>query len=231
MIALSGNTDCYQPVERQLGLTRRCLEVFGEFRNPVAIITKSALVTRDADLLGILPRTRRRTSACRSPVSMSSWPAAWSRARRAGTALRSDPGTERRRACPRGVMVAPVIPGLNDAEIPAHPRSTAPTPAPAAPRGSCCASPSRSIGCSATGWRTLSRTPPRVLGRIRECRAGHLSDAHSAAACAARACTPSRSPRCSRTRPGAAVSTSPLPPLTAAAFRRPPQAGEQLRLC
>src|SRR5437870_9457293 len=54
VIALSGNTDCYQPVERRLQLTRRCLEVFQEFRNPVGIVTKSALVARDADLLAAL---------------------------------------------------------------------------------------------------------------------------------------------------------------------------------
>src|SRR5580765_985015 len=54
VVALSGNTDCYQPVERKLGITRRCLEVFAEFRNPVGIITKSALVLRDADVLGQL---------------------------------------------------------------------------------------------------------------------------------------------------------------------------------
>src|SRR5207244_4957987 len=47
VVALSGNTDCYQPIERRLGITRRCLEVFAEFRNPVAAITKSALVARD----------------------------------------------------------------------------------------------------------------------------------------------------------------------------------------
>src|SRR6266849_6801863 len=51
VIALSGNTDCYQPVERRLQLTRRCLEVFGEFLNPVVIVTKSALIIRDIDLL------------------------------------------------------------------------------------------------------------------------------------------------------------------------------------
>src|SRR5437667_3228481 len=54
VVALSGNTDCYQPVERRLELTRRCIEVFLEFRNPVAVITKAALVARDADLLAAL---------------------------------------------------------------------------------------------------------------------------------------------------------------------------------
>ena len=50
-IAISGVTDAYQPIERRLQLTRRCLEVLVEFRNPVVIITKNELVTRDIDLL------------------------------------------------------------------------------------------------------------------------------------------------------------------------------------
>ena len=51
LVALSGNTDCYQPVEKQKRLTRRCLEVLLEFRNPVVIVTKNYLVTRDIDIL------------------------------------------------------------------------------------------------------------------------------------------------------------------------------------
>src|ERR1017187_400526 len=51
MLAMSGVTDCYQPIERRLQLTRKCLEVLAEFRNPVCIITKNNLVTRDIDLL------------------------------------------------------------------------------------------------------------------------------------------------------------------------------------
>src|ERR1043166_4903860 len=53
-VGISGVTDCYQPVERRLRLTRRCLKVFAEFRNPVTIVTKSHLVARDADLLAEL---------------------------------------------------------------------------------------------------------------------------------------------------------------------------------
>ena len=56
VIAISGVTDAYQPIERRLQLTRRCLEVLVEFRNPVVIITKSELVTRDIDLLSQLVR-------------------------------------------------------------------------------------------------------------------------------------------------------------------------------
>src|ERR1700688_4906629 len=51
LIALSGVTDCYQPVERRLKLTRQCLQVLAEFRNPVGIVTKNQLVTRDIDVL------------------------------------------------------------------------------------------------------------------------------------------------------------------------------------
>src|SRR5437764_2195942 len=54
VIAISGVTDCYQPVERRLKLTRGCLEVLAEFRNPVAIVTKNVLVTRDIDVLSNL---------------------------------------------------------------------------------------------------------------------------------------------------------------------------------
>src|SRR5690606_428073 len=50
-IAISGVTDCYQPCERKFQLTRKCLEVLAEFRNPVGVITKNHLVTRDIDLL------------------------------------------------------------------------------------------------------------------------------------------------------------------------------------
>src|SRR4249919_3484990 len=50
-LAMSGVTDCYQPVERKLRITRRCLEVLAEFRNPVTIVTKNHLVTRDQDIL------------------------------------------------------------------------------------------------------------------------------------------------------------------------------------
>ena len=59
-LAMSGVTDCYQPAERRLEITRRCLEVLADFRNPVGIITKNELVTRDIDVLQRLPSTRPR---------------------------------------------------------------------------------------------------------------------------------------------------------------------------
>lgn len=117
-IAMSGVTDCYQPAERHFELTRKCLQVLAEFRNPVGIITKNALVTRDIDIFkdmaaynGIIvflsittlddilcgklePRTSRPQARLRAVNELA----------RAGV--------------PVGVNVAPVIPGLTDHELP-----------------------------------------------------------------------------------------------------------------
>lgn len=118
-IALSGNTDCYQPVERQLRLTRSCLEVLAEARNATLIITKSALVTRDIDLLVSLARRR----AVQVRISITTLdpdlarrlePRASSPARRLEAIRKlSEAGI------PTGVMASPIIPGLNDSELPA----------------------------------------------------------------------------------------------------------------
>lgn len=118
VIAISGVTDCYQPAERKFELTRRCLEVLRDFRNPCALITKNSLVTRDLDifkemnaihgvgifltittldpdLCGILePRTSRPAMRLRALEELS----------KAGI--------------PTGVNIAPVIPGLTDHEMP-----------------------------------------------------------------------------------------------------------------
>jgi DNA repair photolyase len=118
-ILMSGATDCYQPIERQFRLTRGCLEVLAEFRQPVGIITKNFLITRDLDLLAELARWQ-----CVSvSVSVTSLDSALAgklepRAARPEHRLRAirmlaDAGV------PVGVMVAPVIPGLTDHELPA----------------------------------------------------------------------------------------------------------------
>ena len=118
-IGLSGVTDCYQPAERHFKVTRGCLEVLAEFRQPVAIITKNFLVTRDRDLLAPL-------AACGAAavyVSLTTLDAELAgklepRAARPEHRLRAirllaDAGI------PVGVLTAPVIPGLTDHEIPA----------------------------------------------------------------------------------------------------------------
>lgn len=176
MVAMSGVTDCYQPVEKRLRLTRSCLEVLADFRNPVGIVTKNHLVTRDADLLGELARfdasavylsiTTLRSDLARVLEPRASLPAHRLAAIRELTAA----------GIPVGVAVAPVIPGLNDEEIPAILDAAA------------------AAGAVASGY-TVLRLPyavkeifsdwlethfpdrkEKVLGRIHALRSGKLSD-------------------------------------------------------
>jgi DNA repair photolyase len=119
LVSMSGVSDCYQPAERQFGLTRRCLEVFAEFRNPVGIVTKNFLVTRDRDLLAELARW----SAVSVFVTITTLDgelagkleprAARPEHRLRAVRLLAEAGI------PVGVLVAPIIPGLTDHEIPA----------------------------------------------------------------------------------------------------------------
>jgi len=119
VIALSGNTDCYQVVERKLEITRRCLEVFLKYRNPVGMITKNALVTRDIDLLQQMAEynlgfvslsiTTLDNQLCRKMEPRTSAP----EKKLEAIAQLAAAGI------PTGVNVAPIIPGLNDHEIPA----------------------------------------------------------------------------------------------------------------
>jgi DNA repair photolyase len=118
VLVMSGVTDPYQPVERKLRITRGCLEVLAKFRNPLAIITKNRLVTRDIDLLGELARF----DASAVNVSVTSLDPELQRvleprtsspnARLEAIKMLSDAGI------PVGVMVAPIIPGLTDHEVP-----------------------------------------------------------------------------------------------------------------
>src|SRR5262249_29322763 len=119
LLAMSGVTDCYQPVERRLELTRRCLVVLAEFRNPVGIITKNYLVTRDLDLLQELAK-HEAVMVHLSINSLDSELARRLEPRAASPRLRLAAIEELSKAgVPVGVLVAPVIPGLNDQEIPA----------------------------------------------------------------------------------------------------------------
>ncbi len=118
LVMFSGDTDCYQPLEGSYGLTRACLEVCLEYRNPVGIITKSALVRRDIDLLVALCQV----TSCHVMVSIPFLKAAWARALEPGAPaprLRLDSLRRLSEAgVPCGVMLAPLIPGLNDRELP-----------------------------------------------------------------------------------------------------------------
>ena len=118
LLALSGVTDPYQPVERRMKITRGCLEVIAEFRNPVMIVTKNYLVTRDLDLLAELASHR----AAKVAMSITTLDARIHRVMEPRTSIpeRRLQAIERlaRAGIPVAVFVAPVIPGLTDHEIP-----------------------------------------------------------------------------------------------------------------
>ena len=119
VIGLSGVTDPYQPVERKLRITRACIEVLAEFRNPVAVITKNHLVTRDIDLLA--PMAKDQTAhVFLSITTLDDGLARVMEPRASRPGLRLD-AIRRLRAAgiPVGVMVAPIIPALTDHEVPA----------------------------------------------------------------------------------------------------------------
>jgi len=117
-IVLSGNTDCYQPLEAAYELTRRCLQVCLEYRNPVTVITKGALVQRDVDVLSQLARE----ASARVMLSIPYVDEALARAiepyassvdkRFEAMRVLSDAGVE------TGVAIAPIIVGLNDRSVP-----------------------------------------------------------------------------------------------------------------
>lgn len=118
-LAFSGVTDCYQPAEKRLRITRGCLEVLAECRHPVSMITKNFLVTRDLDCLGELARY----GAAKVLLSITSLDADLARK------LEPRASSPRQRleavrllaaaGIPVGINIAPIIPGLNDSEIPA----------------------------------------------------------------------------------------------------------------
>lgn len=119
LIAFSGVTDCYQPLEAVYRLTRGCLEACRDFRTPVGIVTKSFLVTRDIDILKALHEVAR----VRVYLSIPFFDDELARKVESGAPTPSRRFDAMRRlseaGVPVGLMLAPLIPGLNDREIPA----------------------------------------------------------------------------------------------------------------
>jgi DNA repair photolyase len=175
-LSMSGVTDAYQPVERRLGLTRRCLEVLVEFRNPVCVVTKSHLITRDLDLLAGLAEF----GAAAALLSITTLDRDLARAlepRAATPELRLDAiRTLAAAGLPVGVMVAPIIPGLTDHEAPAILEA-------AAAAGAQCAGYTivrLPLGVAGVFEAWLDEHAParkqKVLNRLREMRGGRLND-------------------------------------------------------
>jgi DNA repair photolyase len=176
VIAFSGNTDPYQPVERKLQLTRRCLEVFLKYRNPVEIVTKNFLITRDLDILQQLASL----SLVHVLISITSLDLELVRVMEPKT-----PTPAKRleaievlatNKIPVGVNAAPIIPGLNDEELPSILGK-------ASARGAASAGyilvrfPGE-VKSIFLDWlhRELPERESKILNRLREVRSGELSD-------------------------------------------------------
>ncbi|MGO8701044.1 MAG: PA0069 family radical SAM protein [Limisphaerales bacterium] len=176
VIAMSGVTDCYQPIERRLQLTRRCLAVLAEFRNPVSIITKNYLVTRDIDLLMELA-AHQAVSVHLSINSLDSELARKLEPRAASPKMRLAAVEALAKAgVPVGVLVAPVIPALNDHEIPSVLAA-----AKAAGAGWAYTEIVRlplTVAPIFEEWleRNIPGKKDKILGRIRAIRGGKLND-------------------------------------------------------
>ncbi len=119
VISISGNTDCYQPIEREERITRRLLEIVMEFRQPISMITKNALILRDLDIL--------RELAAMKLVSVAISLTSLNEELRRKLEPRTSTGVNRLKAIealssagvPVVAMIAPIIPGLNEQEVPA----------------------------------------------------------------------------------------------------------------
>jgi DNA repair photolyase len=175
-VSISGVTDAYQPVERRLQLTRRCLQVFAEFRNPVGIVTKNALVARDIDIL-------KELSAVNAAMVFLSVTTLNPDLQRVMEPRASAPSARLRAieelanaGIPVGIMNAPVIPGLNDHETPAILEACAQA-------GAICAGYvvlrlPFAVKDLFASWldQHFPTSKGRILGRLREARNGELND-------------------------------------------------------
>ncbi len=224
LLMFSGVTDCYQPLEASYRLTRGCLEVCAEYRNPVAIITKSSLIERDLDVLVEL----HRTSGLSVTLSVPLWDEAKARA------LEPSVATPRRRILTLqrlaaagldvGVNVAPLIPRLGDEDLVAI--LTAASEAGARRAGTIFLRLPGSVETVFTERlrATLPLRAEAVISGIRAARGGKMSDSRFGArqrgegpqADAALALFSSTAKRLG-------LATDPLPPRPSA-FRRPREA-------
>lgn len=177
VLALSGVTDPYQPAERRFQVTRQCLEVLAECRHPVTLVTKNSLIRRDLDLL----RELSQHQACQVFLSITTLdPDLQHRMEPRAASPRDRLETLRllhEAGIPTGILMAPVIPGLNDQEIVPLFQTSSQA---GARFGSVI--PLRLPGATAELFQDwLKREYPlkfeKVMSRVREMRGGALNDA------------------------------------------------------
>ncbi len=232
-IAMSGVTDCYQPIEAKLGITRACLEVLVDYRQPVGIVTKNRLVLRDTDLLAELASY----NAVRVAISVTSLDpklAAKMEPRASKPADRLIAITKLRHAgIPVIAMVAPVIPGLNDWELPSILKAVADAGAHNAhyvllrlPH---------QVKALFLDWlhRHFPDRAKHVENLLRSTRQGQLYDATFGRRMRGQGQIAQQINRVFKVfarRYGLDGKNHPLPPMSPASFRRPPTPGGQMML-
>lgn len=175
-IVLSGNTDCYQPAEKQFEITRQCLEVFLKYKHPVGIITKNTLVLRDLDLLKALAAdnlvsvTISITTLSEKTRRMLEPRTATIKKRLETVKILSDNGI------PVHVMLAPIIPSINSHEI--LPLAKAVSEAGALGIGHTIVRLNGAIGELFTEWIKVSMPDraEKVLHQTESCHGGTLND-------------------------------------------------------
>jgi DNA repair photolyase len=175
-VMFAGNTDVYQPCEREFGITRQCLEVFWKYRHPVSLITKNALILRDLDLLKQLA-SERLVHVAISITTLQDELRQWLEPRTATIRQRlKTVEVLAAEGIPTFVMMAPIIPGLNDHEI--LPLAKRVADAGALGIGYTMVRLNGDVATIFEDWirRTLPDRAERVLHRIRDVHAGQLSD-------------------------------------------------------
>ncbi|HEY6160470.1 MAG TPA: PA0069 family radical SAM protein [Bacteroidia bacterium] len=175
-IMLAGNTDCYQPVERHMKITRSMLEVLLKFKHPVGLITKNALILRDIDLLSELGK-KRLAHVMVSITSLREELRQKMEPRTATAKQRLKVVEELNKAgVPCGVMTAPIVPGLNSDEIPALIKAAADHGAVTA--GYTMVRLNGAIAQIFTDWvhKNFPDAAEKVLNQIKEVHGGNLND-------------------------------------------------------
>jgi DNA repair photolyase len=175
-IVMSGNTDCYQPAERQFQITRQCLELFHKYRHPVAIITKNSMITRDLDILSELAKDNligvnvSITSLSEKTRILLEPRTATIQKRLETVKILSENGI------PVNVMLAPIIPGINSHEI--LPLAKAASDNGALSIAYTVVRLNGAIGEIFTDWirKAMPDRADKVLHQIAECHGGTLND-------------------------------------------------------
>ena len=175
-IMLAGNTDCYQPIERKMKITQRLLETFLEYRHPVGVITKNALILRDKDIL--------KEMAALNLVSVSVSLTTLDEDTRQKMEPRTTTAKQRLRiieelskvGVPINVMTAPIIPSINDHEVPALIKAAADAGAISA--GYTIVRLNGAIADIFTDWvhKNYPDRAEKVLEQIADCHGGKLND-------------------------------------------------------